>query len=108
MQGSALRLIVDSAHDGLSSLRGIKACKPHVILSAIDLPLLSGIALLKFVRADRELNSRPFLIYGALADAATALGLGANDWLGPDLSSDQVLAKIYYHIKINKHLIYAQ
>ena|SRR3989344_8917045 len=95
---------LDSAYDGLTSLRKIKLQKPHVILSSVNLPLLSGLGLLKFVRSHPELHFRPFIILGSSEETPSLLSLGANDFFDRDISSDQMLHKIYYHIKINKHL----
>src|SRR3989338_899072 len=93
---------VDSAHDGLLSLRKIKLHKPHIILSSVDLPTMSGLSLLKFVRSHAELSLRPFIILGHTTEIPLALSLGASDFIDYDMPSDQILAKIYHHIRINQ------
>ncbi|MBI4363594.1 MAG: response regulator [Candidatus Doudnabacteria bacterium] len=98
-----LHFLVDSAHDGLMSLRKIKLHKPHVILSAVNLPLLSGIGLLKSVRSHPELHARLFIILGR-EELPAALSLGANDFFDYDISPNEMISKIFYHIKINRYV----
>jgi len=72
---------VDSAHDGLAGLRQIKLHKPRVIVSDFDLPYMSGLALLGYVRNHPEIHSTPFLFLTRSPMPHDALGLGATAWL---------------------------
>jgi DNA-binding response OmpR family regulator len=95
---------IDSASDGLTSLRKIKLQKPHLILSTTSLPVLSGIGLLRWVRAHPELHARPFILLGSTDELPLALNLGANDFFDQSWTHEQMIPKIYYHIKVNQHL----
>lgn len=95
---------VDSASDGLSALRRIKLQRPHLILSAIDLPILSGIGLLKSIRSHPQLYTCPFIVLGKTSELAEALSFGANDFFDHSQSFDQMLPKIHYHIRVNQHV----
>ena len=90
---------LDSAFDGLTALRKFKQSQPNLIVSAYDLPILSGTGLLKFVRTKSNYPAIPFLFFAGSGDPALALSLGANDWL--DLrktTPDLLIEKIYYHL----------
>jgi DNA-binding response OmpR family regulator len=93
----------DSAHDGLTALRKIRLFKPSIIISDYDLPILSGLSLLKFVRSQKDFEHIPFLFFTDHDDPSLALGFGANDWLTKSETSPQMLAdKVYHHLKINR------
>jgi len=99
------QLNVDSAHDGLNGLRKINLYMPAMVVSDIDLPLLSGLSLLKAVRSHRNLHSIPFLFLSRQPFAEESMRLGANDWI--DLGSctqEQVLCRIRGHFQVNREL----
>jgi CheY-like chemotaxis protein len=88
---------IDSAHDGLSGLRMIKQVKPQVIVSEYELPFMSGLALLKYVREHPEMFATPFLFLTNSLMPENALGMGATAWLrqhehGPEQLYRQILA----------------
>ncbi len=90
----------DSAHDGLTALRKIRLTLPNVIISDYALPQLSGLGLLKFVRAERSLSHTPFLFLADSGDMAEALSFGANEFLiRRSAPPSELIDKIYYHIK---------
>jgi DNA-binding response OmpR family regulator len=89
----------DSVYDGLSAVRKFKQFKPDCVVSDYDLPLLSGITFLKFIRNSED-NDTPFLFLTNHLDNSEALGLSANDWIDQSSSSPEFLIKkIYYHLK---------
>lgn len=73
--------LLDSAHDGLTGLRKIKATKPRVIVSEYRMPYLSGLSLLKYVRGNRDMHTTPFLFLTDHDMPEQALGMGASAWL---------------------------
>lgn len=98
---------VHKSVDGLSALRQIKLIKPHLIVSEYDLPRLSGLALLKFIRGHSVLFATPFIFLSYKPLSHEALSLGANDWLNPSqTSSKRLIEKIYYHLKLNPFFPY--
>ena len=90
----------DSAYDGLSGLRKIRLIKPGLVVSEVDLPKLSGLSLLKFVRSNPSYIHIPFLFLTKNQDPTQALNFGANDWLPrKSTSPSQLIDKIYYHLQ---------
>lgn len=89
---------VDSAHDGLAGLRMIKLHRPRVIVSDADLPFMSGLALLEYVRSHPEIHATPFLFLTRSAMPPEALGLGATAWLDQrEHGPDSLLDHLYLH-----------
>lgn len=98
--------MVDSAQDGLLALRKIKLGKPRVILSVEKLPVISAFGLLKFIRSSPQFCNNLFILLGDAHNLATALSLGANDWIDHPVSADLILEKVYYHLKLNPEFFY--
>lgn len=102
----AQHFLVDSTHDGLAGLRLIRINRPEVIISDYQLPKLSGLSLLKFVRQQPRLISTPFIFFSNHPDVESALACGANDWLRLKFTSPEMLVdKIYQHLKLNIKLL---
>jgi CheY-like chemotaxis protein len=94
---------VDSAHDGLSGLRMIKSHRPRIIVSDLNLPFMSGLALLDFVRSHPEMYATPFLFLTEAPMPEEALGLGATAWLkqkdhGPEQLLPHIMQHYHYHL----------
>lgn len=90
---------VQTAVDGLSAVRKVREYTPRVIVSDYDLPLLSGKALLKFVRSHSPTASSPFIFLTKSEFDPDALNLGANDWLiqhhtNPSLLIERIYVQI--------------
>jgi CheY-like chemotaxis protein len=95
---------VDSAADGLTALRRLKLVKPGLVVSDFDLPLLSGLSLLKFCRRQNLYSSMPFIFLASLASAHQALSSGANDYLEQSSACpDLLIERIYNQIKLNRY-----
>lgn len=91
---------LDSAHDGISGFRKLKMTNPHVIVSDYELPYLSGLALLKFVRNTESFSSTPFMFFTKHNDVTKALGGGATAWLdATETTPDVLIEKIHYYLK---------
>ncbi|OGE74069.1 MAG: hypothetical protein A3I07_01310 [Candidatus Doudnabacteria bacterium RIFCSPLOWO2_02_FULL_42_9] len=89
------RFNVDSAHDGLTAIRRFRANPPSIVVSDYELPLLSGISFLRFVRQHPIHQAVPFIFLTTYHDNSEALGLGASDWLdtrncSPDFLLDRI------------------
>ena len=95
---------VDSAHDGLIALRKIKIINPHLIIADCNLPSLSGLSLLEFVRQHPTLGMIPFVFLTTSNNIQSGLTLGANDWLDLNTTTPEILTeKIYHHLKFNPY-----
>ncbi len=96
---------LDSAYDGLTAVRLAKLNKPSIIVSEYDLPMLSGLSFLKFIRSHRDFSHVPFLFFSATADAESGLSLGANELIDRRSSPEELIERIYHHLKINQPII---
>jgi len=95
---------VDSAQNGLTALRKLRAAPPSLVLSDYHLPLLSGLSLLKFMRKNQKLALTPFIFLTNHPNVSDGLSFGANDWLNQAATHpDQVIEKIYHHLKLNPY-----
>ena len=91
---------VDSAVDGLDGLRKFKIKKPQIVVSEYDLPLLSGISLLRFIRNQSQAVHIPFIFLSVQQPVADSLNSGANDWLViNDSTPDILVARCFQHLK---------
>lgn len=91
---------LDSATNGLAAIRKIRFHRPVAIISDYHLPLLSGLSLLKFVRAQQQLAGVPFLFLTDHEDLSEALSAGANEWIQRSSASpDLLLERIFYQLK---------
>ncbi|MBI4049767.1 MAG: response regulator [Candidatus Doudnabacteria bacterium] len=88
---------VHRAIDGLSAVRKVRRHKPKIVISEYDLPLLSGRALVKFVRSYPPTTSSVFIFFSKQEFVPEALNLGANAWLATTSSSPQLLIDHVLH-----------
>jgi two-component system response regulator RegX3 len=86
--------IVTTADNGRSGLAEFAAKRPDIILLDLMLPDISGLDVLRAVRAESDL---PVIVVSAKsseADIVTALELGADDYLTKPYSSRELIARI--------------
>ncbi len=96
---------VHKAFDGISGLRLIKRSNPHLVIAEHELPWLSGIGLLRYIRSHPTLSATPFLILSRELPDSDALKFGANEWIRPqEVTVDQLMDKVLYHLINNKVL----
>jgi two-component system chemotaxis sensor kinase CheA len=72
------------AVDGLEALEKIRAEKPSLVISDIEMPRMTGIQLLEAIRANQETRNIPVIIVSSLEKAeeqAKALALGADAYI---------------------------
>jgi len=80
----AIGYSVAEASDGVEALAACRLDAPDLVLLDIDMPVMDGLATLREMRADKELNSLPVIFLTARTtgdDVAVGLGLGAQDYL---------------------------
>ncbi len=96
---------VDSADNGLNAMRKFKTSPASLIVSEYDLPVLSGISLLKAVRSHPVYTATPFIFFTSYHDNSEALSLGANDWIEIHTSHpDLLIERIYHNLKVNRYV----
>lgn len=94
---------VISAHDGETGLKMATETIPSLIILDIMMPKLSGLDLLKKLKANPKGKNIPVIILSNLSkeeDAKNALSLGAKEYLiKASLTPAQVVAKAKSHLQ---------
>lgn len=75
---------VDEAENGDAALQALRAKKYDLVISDWNMPVKTGIELLKEVRADPELSEMPFLMVTAEAErhqVVQAVEAGVNNYV---------------------------
>jgi DNA-binding response OmpR family regulator len=94
---------IHPAFDGISGLRLIKAQNPHMLIAQHELPWLSGLGLLKYVRKNPILSPMPVIILSEKPAEPDALKWGANEWIRvKDMTLDEVVDRVMKHLVVNK------
>lgn len=92
------------AEDGEEALKQAFSHLPDIILLDVNLPKLSGIEVLKTLRADERTKSTPILILSARAqvkDIKAGLKAGANRYLCKPVSFANILREIRAYAEIS-------
>jgi DNA-binding response OmpR family regulator len=98
-----LNFRIHPAFDGISGLRLIKATRPHMLITQHELPWLSGLGLLKYVRKHPVMAPMPVIILSHKPAEPEALKWGANEWIRvKDMTLDQVVDRVMKHLVDNK------
>ena len=86
-----------SAADGPQALERIEQDSPHLVLLDIDLPVLSGLEVLKRLARQKQLEELPVVVmtaHGSIQVAVEAMKEGAYDFLTKPLDKDHLLIVI--------------
>jgi signal transduction histidine kinase len=96
---------VEAFTDGSVLLERIASGQsPNVLLLDWQLPGMSGIEVLRFLRATRDEMVLPVLmltVYGHKGDLVDGLGAGANDYLTKPYDAPELAARVATLVKIN-------
>ena len=85
------------AEDGVSALKVLKSQKIDFIVSDWNMPNMTGLELLKAVRADSELNAPPFLMITAEAlqdNVVAAVRAGVSNYIVKPFTAETLNGKI--------------
>ena len=85
------------AEDGVMALKALKSQKVDVIVSDWNMPNMTGLELLKAVRADAELANTPFLMVTAEAlqdNVVAAVKAGVNNYIVKPFTAEVLNEKI--------------
>ena len=88
---------VQAAPDGAAALELLKARKPDLLISDINMPVMNGLELLRKVREDEELKSiRVILLTGQSSDEEIMTGIneGADHYITKPFKPKSVLDAI--------------
>ena len=85
------------AEDGVMALKALKSQKIDFVVSDWNMPNMSGLELLKAVRADAELAKTPFLMVTAEAlqdNVVAAVKAGVNNYIVKPFTAEVLNEKI--------------
>lgn len=85
------------AEDGVNALRVLKSQKVDLVVSDWNMPNMTGLDLLKAVRADEELKSTPFLMVTAEAlqdNVIAAVKAGVSNYIVKPFTAEVLNEKI--------------
>ena len=85
------------AEDGVSALKILKSQKIDFIVSDWNMPNMTGLELLKAVRADSELTTTPFLMVTAEAlqdNVVAAVRAGVSNYIVKPFTAETLNGKI--------------
>jgi len=85
------------AEDGVMALKALKSQKIDVIVSDWNMPNMTGLELLKAVRADEDLAKTPFLMVTAEAlqdNVVAAVKAGVNNYIVKPFTAEVLNEKI--------------
>lgn len=85
------------AEDGVTALRVLKSQKVDLIVSDWNMPNMTGLELLKAVRADEDLQSTPFLMVTAEAlqdNVIAAVKAGVSNYIVKPFTAEVLNEKI--------------
>lgn len=88
---------VAAALDGESAMARLRAGRPHIVLLDLMLPRMSGLEVLKQVRADAQLASLPVVVLTAKGrehDRRMAEEIGADVFMTKPFSNSEVVEAV--------------
>jgi signal transduction histidine kinase len=98
------------AVNGDEGRRRALAERPHLILSDVMMPVMSGLQMLEALRADPRTADTPIILLTARQEVSAkveALGGGANDYLGKPFSPRELLARIETQLRLREAAVRA-
>ena len=94
---------VTAVADGAQAIAAMRAHPPDLVLSAVMMPVLDGVELLRALRADPVLCEIPVMLLSARAAEESLLeGIetGADDYLVKPFSARELLARVRTHLEM--------
>ncbi|MCP4129576.1 MAG: response regulator [bacterium] len=107
---TTIQAVLQSKYDTLSSYNGeegleiIKKELPDLVLLDIDLPGISGLAVVKEIKKDERLANIPVIAFTALSmrgDRERILKAGCNDYISKPYNIEELLDKIDKWLRID-------
>ncbi|MBK7863667.1 MAG: response regulator [Archangiaceae bacterium] len=102
--------VVDAVTDGAQALAAARASPPDLVLSDVMMPGLSGLELVRALRADERTRLVPILLLSARAgEEATVEGLesGADGYLVKPFSARELLARVEAQLAVSRYRLAA-
>jgi len=95
--------VVTSALDPIKGWKEMERCQPDIILVDWEMPEMSGIELIKLIKADDAHRSRYIIMitgHSGTKDIVQGLDAGADDYLRKPFETDELLARIRSGLRI--------
>lgn len=93
---------VITANDGVDALRRLDEATPDLMICDLMMPEISGLELLKALRANPETEAIPFMIVSAMGgeeDIIRGFSLGADDYIIKPVSLKELQARVKARIR---------
>lgn len=103
LEGSGYRLL--AARDGEAALYTAKRARPALILLDVMMPGMDGFEVCERLKADPETADIAVIFLSALTDSQSkvhGLAIGGVDYIAKPFQTDEVLARVRTHIKIQR------
>ena len=88
---------VVSAHDGVEALEVIRARRPDLVITDVEMPRLDGYGVCKALKEDEDTAHLPVLICSTLGEAADlerGFDAGADDYLVKPVIPEELLTRV--------------
>jgi len=89
--------VVEIHHDGVEALEAMERSTPDVLVTDLMMPNMSGLALIRRIRADSRWSSLPVVVFtarGERNDRRQAEEAGVSHYLTKPFSSSQLLEAV--------------
>lgn len=99
LEGAALA--VRGVATGFAALKELKAGRYDLIITDINMPDLTGLEIIQFVRSGGDYTDTPLVVIstdGQTRDRKRALDLGADDYLVKPFAMDELVACCLAHL----------
>jgi sigma-B regulation protein RsbU (phosphoserine phosphatase) len=95
-------IVLHYCQDPTKAIKTALEIKPTVILQDLVMPVIDGMTLVRFFRANEKTRDIPLIVLSSKEEPvvkAEAFGLGANDYLVKLPDKIELIARIRYHSK---------
>lgn len=99
------KLKIFTAHDGKAALDVLEQEEISIVISDLNMPIISGIDLLRYIRANKDYDSLYFIMVTANTDAENrriALNLGADEFLSKPILTEALETRLKSALRIVK------
>jgi CheY-like chemotaxis protein len=93
------------AEDGASALAATELERPSLVLLDITMPGMSGVEVVKAIRAGESGHAIPIILVTALADVVDrvrGLEAGANDYVAKPVALDELVARVAAQLRASR------
>lgn len=93
---------VFTAQDGAEALRIAEACRPHLILLDMMMPVMDGVQTCRAIRANPQLKDTMVVFLSALGEEEqqlTGFGVGADDYLTKPIRMKLLVSRVQAILK---------